>query len=106
MDLSKKDYIKILNYYNIPYNKKNYKEDAEKILGTKLCKCIKHINTKENDIKQEKKAIAICNNNIFKKRNLKNVAFSCKKESKLMSTKKYPHKLYKTKKSITLKKKK
>lgn len=105
MELSKKDYIKILNYYKIPISK-NYKQDAEKILGTKLCKCIKHINTKEGDINQEKKAIAICNNAVFKKRNLKNVAFSCKKKSKLMSTKKFPHKIYKTKKSITLKKKK
>lgn len=103
MNLSKNDYLKILNYYNIDHNKKNLKLEAEKILANKLCKCINRIN---NDSKDEKKAIAVCSSIILKKRNLKIAKFTCKNGAKLLSTKKLQNKLYKTKKTITLKKKK
>ena len=45
--LTKSDYEKILNYYNIPFSSsessKQIKNKAEEILAEKLCKCIKKV---------------------------------------------------------------
>ena len=40
--LSKKDYIKILNYCHVPlpHSKEALRSKAEMLLSTKLCKCI------------------------------------------------------------------
>ena len=45
MGLTKKDYIKILKYYklSVPKNRKTLKKRAEKVLATKLCRCIKKV---------------------------------------------------------------
>ena len=70
MKLTKDDYIKILEYYNIKYNSSNYnsiKRKAENILADKLCRCIKKV---KSDKINEKAAIALCRENIFKKRNI------------------------------------
>jgi hypothetical protein len=77
-NISKKDYIKILEYYNIsiPNNNKNIKEKAEIILANKLCGCIKKIGT---SIENEPKSIGICTKTIFNKRNMKRGKFTCKK---------------------------
>ena len=48
MKLTKEDYIKILNFYNITYRKNNFnhiKRKAENILADKLCRCIKRVKT-------------------------------------------------------------
>ena len=73
--LTKKDYINILNFYemNIPKSVQLLKIQAEKILSEKLCKCIKKLDTEF-----EEKSIAICSKTIFNNKNLQRGKFSCK----------------------------
>ena len=73
--LTKQDYEKILNYYKIkiPSSIKLMRENADKILSEKLCRCIKKIDT---DI--EAKAIGICTKNIFNRKGLTRGKFNCK----------------------------
>jgi len=91
MDLTNKDYIKIIKYYklNKPKNK-TYKEVAEDTLAGKLCRCIKKV---KNDKINEKAAIALCRENIFKNRNIDFYNFKCKEKQQLIhkknQTKKY-----------------
>ena len=68
MNLTNKDYQKIVKYYNIrkPANK-THKQVGEEILANKLCKCIKSVGITNNS---ESRAIAICRNSIFNNKNL------------------------------------
>ena len=87
MDLSKNDYIKILEYYNLnakSYNMGELKQKAEDLLATKLCKCIKGVDKTGKD---ESRAIAICKNSVLKTKNLKNFGFTCKKKAKFVPKK-------------------
>ena len=92
MDLNNNDYRKIVDYYklNKPKNK-SYKEVAEEALAGKLCRCIKKV---KSDKINEKAAIALCRDNIFKKRNIDFYNFKCKEKQKLV------HKKNKTKKYL------
>jgi hypothetical protein len=106
--LKKNDYIKILNYYNIPINSsdtsKQIKNKAEKILAEKLCKCIKKVknndddniesNTDSND-ENESRAIAICNDTIFRRKGIRHSNFTCKKHPRLL---RFPGQKYSLKK--------
>ena len=87
MNLTKKDYRKLLNYYNITYKKnifyKKIKILGEKILSKKLCKCIKKV-----DKKNENKSIGICRNAIFNYKGLTFKKFTCKKKQKIYGIKK------------------
>ena len=85
MGLSKKDYVKILNYYKmrIPSNKKTLKKRAENVLAIKLCRCIKKV-----DPKDEEKAIGVCSRSIFNKKGLTRGKFKCKKGTRKVSFKK------------------
>ncbi len=99
--LKKNDYIKILNYYNIPItptdSSKTIKHKAEEILADKLCKCIKKVKKTddEKDIETESeaegKAIGICNDSIFRRKGIKHSGFTCKRRPKFI---KYPGKTY------------
>jgi hypothetical protein len=73
--LNKKDYVNILNYYNIeiPKSLKMLKQQAEKIMAEKLCKCIKKI-----DPKNESKSIGICTKTIFNRKGYTRGKFQCK----------------------------
>lgn len=87
MKLTKNDYIDILNYYNL--SSKNMTSDelkskSEKILATKLCRCIKKVDP---DVTDKSRAIAICNNSVLKKKNLKGPKFTCKKKYRFIKTK-------------------
>lgn len=75
--LNNNDYKFILNYYklSIPTNKKLLKEKAEKILATKLCKCIKKLGVN----KKESRSIKICTESVITKKGLVRGNFSCKK---------------------------
>ncbi len=89
MNLTNKDYLEILKFYNI--NTKNLKKTeiknkAEKILITKLCRCIKTIN-KFNKY-NEKESIPICTNSVLKKKNFNSFKFTCKKNPKFLLLKK------------------
>ena len=74
--LTNKDYISILKYYNknIPKSKILIKNQAEKIMAQKLCKCIKKV-----DPIYEAKSIGICTKSIFNRKGLTRGQFQCKK---------------------------
>lgn len=88
--LTNKDYISILNYYNIniPKSKILIRKQAEKIMAEKLCKCIKKIDT-EN----EAKSIGICTKPYLIVRGILVDNFSVKKNKLLNSGKKIKIKL-------------
>tara|TARA_Y100000389_G_C17354820_1_gene460467 strand:- start:568 stop:930 length:363 start_codon:yes stop_codon:yes gene_type:complete len=95
--LNKKDYLSILNFYNI--NTKNLKTNdikntAVNLLVTKLCRCIKKVdknnnnkNKNKNKNKNNKKtnSIGICKNSVLTKKKLHIYKFSCKKDKHLTS---------------------
>ena len=87
MNLTHKDYKKILKYYKlkIPKSKSKTQKKALNVLAGKLCRCIKKVQKK--NIRRTKKykknaATGICVSSIIKKRGLKHNRFTCKKESK------------------------
>lgn len=87
MKLTKNDYLAILNYYNIPsknLSSKMLKERSEKILATKLCRCIKKVDPA---VKDKPRAVAICNNSVLNKKNLKGSRFTCKRGYKFLKNK-------------------
>ena len=69
------DYKQILEFYNIPIPKSKtlLKVEAEKIMATKLCKCIKKI-----DPEFEEKSIGICTKTIFNNKGYTRGKFKCK----------------------------
>jgi hypothetical protein len=75
-ELTNTDYKKILEFYNkpIPKSKQLLKTQAEKILVSKLCRCIKKVD-KEN----EARAIGICTKTIINSKGLIRGKFTCKK---------------------------
>lgn len=88
--INKKDYIKILQFYNkpIPKTKILIQSQAEKILASKLCKCIKKL-----DPINEARSIGICTRSIFINKGYTRGKFSCKRKQnvvfrKMNSTKK------------------
>ena len=108
-ELTKKDYEAILDYYNLNDDKKmsleEMKQSGEKILATKLCRCIKKV-TKQNPELKEQNALAICREALFNKRNLDFYNFKCKQKYSFLPRKKSKQNkklLYKTKKNITMK---
>jgi hypothetical protein len=84
--LSKKDYVSILQYYNlnIPKSTKLCKKRAEKIMADKLCKCIKKI-----DPENEERSIGICTKTIFNNKGFTRGEFTCKKGRTVKIRKKY-----------------
>ena len=101
--LKKNDYIKILDYYDIPITSsdtsKQIKNKAEQILAEKLCKCIKKVknsntytdtNSDSKDV-NESRAIAICNDTIFRRKGIRHSNFTCKKHPRLL---RFPGKKY------------
>jgi hypothetical protein len=97
--LTKSDYEKILNYYNIPFSSsessKQIKNKAEEILAEKLCKCIKKVKegSDSNNVSthaavdtdtDESRAIGICNDTVFRRKGIKHSAFTCKKKPRLL----------------------
>jgi hypothetical protein len=75
-NLTNKDYKSILKFYNkkISTSSRINKLKAEKILATKLCRCIKSIG-----IRDENKATRICTSKIFQTKGLRRGRFTCKK---------------------------
>lgn len=119
--LNQNDYIKILNYYDIPISPKDssktIKNKAETILAEKLCKCIKKVkksnsvdNSNGNDdnndnnspSESESKAVAICSNSIFEKKGLVRGLFDCKKNPKLINIHGKKYALTKRKRTLML----
>ena len=69
------DYKQILEFYNkpIPKSKRLLRVEAEKIMATKLCRCIKKLDTRF-----EQKAIGICTKTIFNNKGYTRGKFKCK----------------------------
>jgi len=110
MKLNQKDFKSILKYYKIKFNdftKEKIQKTAEDILATKMCRCIKKVDKKEkkkneNINNTENKAISICRNSVFRKKQLKNFGFTCKKKFNLKLNKQNTHKLIKLKPQLKL----
>jgi hypothetical protein len=79
-NLTNKDYIQILTYYKktIPKSKTLVKRHAEKILGEKLCKCIKKI-----DPVNEKRSIGICTRTVLNNKGITRGNFNCTGKRKI-----------------------
>lgn len=114
MDLTASDYKKIASYYQIPKSKnKTYKEIAEDVLSSKLCRCIKAVgntngtptkkNTRKINTNDESAAIGICKKNIFQNRKLEINRFKCKLKPKLIPFSGSSKALKKTTKHVTFK---
>jgi hypothetical protein len=99
--LNDKDYVCILNYYNItiPKSKKLIKQKAEKIMAEKLCKCIKKL-----DNKYEAKSIGICTKTIFNRKGYIRGQFQCKQNQSVKIRKNKHKNKNKTRKNKTKKK--
>jgi hypothetical protein len=84
--LSKKDYVSILQHYNlnIPKSARLCKKRAEKIMSEKLCKCIKKL-----DPEKEARSIGICTKTIFNSKGFIRGEFKCKKGRTVKIRKKY-----------------
>jgi len=97
MTLSNKDYLEILKFYKIKnenLKKSEIKNKAEKILITKLCRCIKSINKKNKY--NETESIPICANSVLKKKKIYNFKFTCKKKQNIELFKKKKTKKFKS----------
>ena len=84
-ELTNNDYKRILEFYNksIPKSKRLLKQQAEKMLATKLCRCIKKVD-KEN----EARAIGICTKTIINNKGFTRGKFTCKKRQEIQLKKK------------------
>jgi hypothetical protein len=84
-ELTNNDYKKILEFYNkaIPKSKISLKMQAEKLLVSKLCRCIKKVD-KEN----EARAIGICTKTIINNKGFTRGKFTCKKKETISLKKK------------------
>lgn len=80
------DYMKILTFYNKPIPKSNklLKLQSEQIMATKLCRCIKKL-----DPKNEARSIGICTKAIFNNKGYTRGKFSCKKKQSVTFRKSY-----------------
>ena len=71
------DYKHILEFYNkpIPANKQLLKQQSNKILISKLCKCIKKLNNKYKG-----RSIGICTKTVINRKGFIRGNFQCKKK--------------------------
>ena len=92
--LNTNDYKQILEYYNelIPKSSQLVKQQAEHILASKLCRCIKKI-----DKKNEARSIGICTKTILNSKGLTRGKFKCKKRSTIKLKKSYKNLTFKNK---------
>jgi len=100
-ELNTNDYKKILEYYKeqIPRSVRLVKINAEKIIATKLCRCIKKV-----DKTNEARAIGICTKTILNRKGFTRGKFKCKGKASIQLTKKATHQRGANKKNITRRK--
>jgi len=74
-ELNNNDYKTILEYYKkpIPKSRRLLKMEAEKILASKLCNCIKKV-----DPINESKSIGICTKSVINRKGYSRGKFTCK----------------------------
>jgi hypothetical protein len=79
-ELTNTDYKKILEFYNkpIPKSIRLLRSQAEKLIVSNLCRCIKKI-----DKKNEARAIGICTKAIINSKGIVRGKFTCKKRQEI-----------------------
>ena len=84
-NLTNNDYKQILEFYkkSIPKSTRLLKIEAEKILASKLCKCIKKV-----DKINETRSIGICTKTIINNKGFTRGKFTCKKKQSIVLKKK------------------
>jgi hypothetical protein len=84
-ELTINDYKHILEFYKkpLPKSKRILKLQAEKLLSSKLCRCIKKV-----DKKNEARAIGICTKTIINNKGFIRGKFTCKKKGSIQLSKK------------------
>ena len=84
-NLTNNDYKKILEFYklSIPKSKRLLKFKAEKIITSKLCKCIKKV-----DKVNEARSIGICTKTVINNKGFTRGKFTCKKKQSIILNKK------------------
>ena len=84
-ELTTNDYKHILEFYKkpLPKSKRILKLQAEKLLASKLCRCIKKV-----DKINEQRAIGICTKTIINNKGFSRGKFTCKKKSTIQLSKK------------------
>jgi hypothetical protein len=84
-ELTINDYKHILAFYKKPFPKSNrlIKLQAEKIIASKLCRCIKKI-----DKTNESRSIGICTKTIINSKGFTRGKFTCKKKENVKLVKK------------------
>ena len=84
-ELTINDYKHILEFYKkpMPKSKRLLKQQAEKLLSEKLCRCIKKI-----DKQNESRAIGICTKTIINNKGFTRGKFTCKKKQTIILKKK------------------
>ena len=106
-NLTDKDYKTILTYYKVavPKNKQKTRKLAEKLIVTKLCRCIKKVDkrafsrsrqnktnkTKRNRNRRnqnEGRAIGVCTNAVINRKGFTRGNFECKKNATIQLYKK------------------
>lgn len=81
--LTHTDYIKILKYYNmrVPNSAKTVKRNAEKMVATKLCRCIKKVGIGNEPASiGEPAAIGVCTRSVINGKGLRRGSFKCAKK--------------------------
>jgi hypothetical protein len=84
-ELTINDYKHILEFYKkpLPKSKRLLKLQAENLLASKLCRCIKKI-----DKNSEQRAIGICTKSILNSKGYSRGKFTCKNKKTIKLTKK------------------
>ncbi len=79
--LTHTDYIKILKYYKmrIPNSAKTVKRTAEKMVATKLCRCIKKVGATGKP-GAEQRSIGVCTRSVITRKGLRRGSFKCAKK--------------------------
>jgi hypothetical protein len=97
MSLTFEDYKKILQFYNmsIPKSREKLRQKAETMLLTKLCKCIKKV-----DRRNENRSIPICTKSVIQTKGYNRGKFSCRAPRTIQLTKRSPRPHMKTVKKL------
>jgi hypothetical protein len=84
-ELTTNDYKHILEFYNkhLPKSKRILKMQAEKLLASKLCRCIKKV-----DKGSETRAIGICTKTVVNNKGFSRGKFTCKNKKSIKLSKK------------------
>ncbi len=84
-ELTTNDYKHILEFYkkNVPKSKRLLKMQAEQLLASKLCRCIKKV-----DKRFESRSIGICTKTVINNKGISRGKFTCKRKPTIKLLKK------------------